>query len=221
MATEAVAPAGDAALLSLTQWLSPAFPVGGYAFSQGLEWAIAEGVVASAEDLAVWLGDVLAQGAGRSDAIMLSLAQRDAMPLGALVDLARALAPSRERWEEAEAQGAAFAAGLAALGRPLPEGVLPYAVAVGLAARGLGVAPQQVAALWLQGMAGNLVQVAVRFVPLGQADGQRVLAGLQPLILRLAAEAATAGPEAIGSAAFGADLASMQHEVMEVRLCRT
>ncbi len=209
----------DAALLSLAQWLSPAFPVGGYTFSQGLEWAIAMGEVADAADLSRWLSDLVEHGAGRTDAILLGLALRAAAPVDELSDLAAALAPSRERLEETEAQGAAFASAMATLGRPVPA--VAYPLAVGLAARGLGLPPAQVAALWLQAWAGNLVQIAVRLVPLGQGEGQAVLAGLQPLILRIADEAATAGPAALGSAAFLADLAAMHHETMEVRLCRT
>ncbi len=203
--------------LTLAQWLSPAFPVGGFAFSQGLEWAIARGEVGTAEALRGWLEGCLAQGAGRSDAILLCLALRGED--SGLDDLARALAPSRERLEETEAQGAAFAAAVGALG--MQVAAAPYPLAVGRAARGLGLEATEVAALWLQAQATNLVQIAVRLVPLGQGDGQRVLGAVQPLILALAEEAAVAGPEALGSATFRADLASMQHETMEVRLCRT
>ncbi len=205
-----------AARLTLAQWLSPAFPVGGFAYSQGLEWAIARGEVGTADALRGWLEGCLGQGAGRSDVILLCLALRGE---DGLDDLARALAPSRERLEETEAQGAAFSAAVGALGVAVAPAPLP--LAVGQAARGLGLEAAEVAALWLQAQACNLIQIAVRLVPLGQGDGQRVLSALQPLILRLVEEAAMAGPEALGSAAFRADLASMQHEVMEVRLCRT
>ena len=209
------------ARLVLAQWLSPAFPVGGFAYSQGLEWAIAAGEVGTAEALRGWLEGCLAQGAGRSDAILLCLALRgpDSGPESGLDDLARALAPARERLEETEAQGAAFAAAVGALG--MQVAAAPYPLAVGRAARGLGLEATEVAALWLQAQATNLVQIAVRLVPLGQGDGQRVLGAVQPLILALAEEAAQAGPEEFGSATFRADLASMQHETMEVRLCRT
>jgi urease accessory protein len=203
----------------LAQWLSPAFPVGGYTFSQGLEWAIAQGTVNSADSLRAWLADLLEHGSGRSDAILLALALRDEMSPEELADLAAALAPGRERRMETEAQGAAFAAAQSALGADVPP--LAYPLAVGVAARRLGLPAAQVAALWLQAYAGNLVQIAVRLVPLGQGEGQAVLAALHPLILRIAAEAAGAGPEALGSGAFLADLAAMHHETQEVRLCRT
>ena len=208
-----------AARLTLAQWLSPAFPVGGFAFSQGLEWAIARGELATGAALEGWLADTLAFGAGRNDAILLCLALRGALPEAQLDDLARALAPSRERLEETLAQGTAFAAAAAAVGVKVAPAAYP--LAVGRAARSLDLPAPEIAALWLQAQASNLTQIAVRLVPLGQGDGQRVLAALQPLLLAVAAEAAPAGPEALGSAAFRADLAAMQHETMEVRLCRT
>jgi urease accessory protein len=96
-----------------------------------------------------------------------------------------------------------------------------HPVAVGTAARSLGLPPATVAALWLQAFAANLVAAAVRFVPLGQTEGQLVLARLAPIILEVATEAAAAPLEAIGTAALGADLAAMRHETMDVRIFRT
>ncbi|MGB8622960.1 MAG: urease accessory UreF family protein, partial [Paracoccaceae bacterium] len=98
--------AKTADLLSLTQWLSPAFPVGGFAYSHGLEQAIAAGDVADAEGLEQWLSVVLDEGSGAVDATLLCLALKGAD----MADLARALAASKERLAEAETQGAAFAA---------------------------------------------------------------------------------------------------------------
>ncbi|WP_096786217.1 urease accessory protein UreF [Rhodobacter sp. CZR27] len=207
------------ALLSLVQWLSPAFPTGAFAYSHGLEWAISEGEVRNADTARGWIADVLRFGAGRTDAILLAHALKG-HDLDALTDLARALAPSAERLRETEDQGAAFAAATAALtGQPLPARPLP--VAVGQAAASLGLPVAQVVALALHAFAANLVSVAVRFVPLGQTEGQAILAALHPLIEDLAATAAEAPLEAIGSAAFRADLAAMRHETMDVRIFRT
>ncbi len=207
----------DAGLLSLIQWLSPAFPTGAFACSHGLEQAIAAGEVRGEAALSAWIGDVLEYGAGRTDAILLSRGLDPGADLEALSDLARALAASAERWRETADQGAAFAATAGAVtGQALPARPLPLAVAE--AARGLGLPVAQVAGVYLQAFAGNLVVVAVRFMPLGQTAGQKVLAGLQPLILRLA-EAAGTGE--IGTAAFRADLAAMAHETMDVRIFRT
>ena len=208
------------ALLSLVQWLSPAFPVGSYAYSHGLEWAISAGDITSAEDLQRWIGTVLTEGAGRTDAILLAEALRPEADLAALSALAQALAASRERLVETLDQGRALGQTIAALtGQPLPE--MPYPVALGAAARGLGLPAEPVVALYLHAFASALVQAAVRFVPLGQTEGQAVLAALHPVILQVAAEAAQAGIDQIGSGAFRSDLAAMRHETMDVRIFRT
>lgn len=208
-----------AALLTLVQWLSPAFPVGSFAYSHGLEWAIDAGHVTDAASLSRWLADVLAEGAGRTDGILLARTLDGDDPT-ALATLAGALAASRERWTETTEQGAAFLRTTNALtGQDWPA--MPLPVAVGVAARGLGLAPDRVISLFLQAFVGALVQAAVRFVPLGQTEGQQVLAGLHPLILRLVAEAVAAPLEAIGSGALGSDLAAMQHETMDTRIFRT
>jgi urease accessory protein len=210
----------DSAILTLTQWLSPAFPVGGYAYAHGLEWAITAGDIRSGATLVAWLSDVLAHGAGRVDAILLCAALDPQADLGDLADLATALAPARERLLETRAQGRAFLAATNALtGADLPD--LPYPVAVGAAACALGLKPERVAALYLHAFASNLVQAAVRFVPLGQTEGQQALAALHPLILRVAAQAAQAELDDIGGTALRSDIAAMRHETMDVRIFRT
>lgn len=210
----------DSGLLTLVQWLSPAFPVGGYAYSHGLEWAIHAGVVHDAASLSDWIATVLAEGAGRTDAILLAHALRPDTDLAALGALAAALPASRERWVETMEQGAALTRTTDALTGQDHSGVA-YPVALGRAARPLGLDAERVLALYLHAFASNLTQAGVRFVPLGQTEGQAVLAGLHPAILRLADEAALAPLDEIGSAAFGSDLASMRHETMDVRIYRT
>lgn len=210
----------DRGLLTLVQWLSPAFPVGGYAYSHGLEWAISAGLVGDAAALADWIETVLAEGAGRTDAILLAQALRPDADVPVLAALAAALPASRERWAETTEQGAALTRTTNALTRQ-DHSAMAYPVALGLAARPLELDPAQVVALYLHAFASNLVQAGVRFVPLGQTEGQAVLAGLHPLILRLAEAAAAATLDDIGSGAFGSDLAAMHHETMDVRIFRT
>jgi urease accessory protein len=203
------------ALLSLVQWLSPAFPTGAFAYSHGMEWAISTGDITGADSAEGWLSDVLRFGAGWQDAVLLACALRGED----VTDHASALAPSRERLAETLDQGRAFARGAAALGIAAPDAPLP--VALGHAAASLGLPPAQVIALYLHSFAANLVSVAVRFVPLGQSDGQRILAALHPLIVMMADRAAGAGLEDITASALGADLAAMRHETMPVRIYRT
>ena len=213
-------PRMTAGLLTLVQWLSPAFPTGGFAYSHGLEKAIAGQEVDSPAALREWLMDVLDFGAGRQDAILLVQALQDGADHAVLDALARALQPSAERLSETLDQGTAFARTVAGMtGRDLAPRCLP--VAVGEAAAGLGLPQAQVVALYLHAFASNLVSVAMRFMPLGQAAGQGVLAALHPLIEALSDEAVTLTLDDLGAAALGADLAAMAHETMDVRIFRT
>lgn len=220
-----------ASLWRLLLWCSPAFPVGAFSHSHGLEWAVEAGEVADAASLALWVEDLLTHGAGWTDSVFLAHAHRaaargDRSGLAALAAEAAAFSPSLERQVEALAQGAAFARALAAawpsLSAQLPEsGRLPYAVALG-AALGAASVPLGAALVGhLQAFAGLLVSAAVRLVPLGQSDGLRVLAALEPCVGRLAAEAVSAPLSAIGGAVFRADIASMAHETQYTRLFRT
>lgn len=212
--------ATDAGGLLLVQLLSPAFPTGAFAYAQGLEWAMDSGAVQDAASLAAWLADVLEHGSGWSDAVLLSLSLRAGADHAALDDLARALCLTVERLTETLEQGAAFARTAAALtGTKADPAALP--VAVGRACAPLGQPPAQVIGLYLHGQALNLVQAAVRFLPLGQTEGQRVLADLSPLILRLAAQAATATEGDLVTCAIGAEMAQARHETMQTRIFRT
>ena len=202
--------------LRLIQWLSPAFPIGSFAYSQGLETAITSRDVHDAATLQDWITAILTIGSARTDAILLAHARACAD----LTDTALALAPSQERHTEMIDQGRAFGQAIAAItGTPQP--VLPYALAVAHATRPLNVPTETVLTHWLQGVAAQLASVGVRFIPIGQTDGQRILASLAPLITRLAATYAKAPLSEIGSATFAADLASMQHETLAVRIFRT
>lgn len=221
----------DASLWRLLLWCSPAFPVGGFSHSHGLEWAVEEGEITGAASLLAWVDDLLRHGAGWSDSVFLAHAHRaaaagDRAALTAIAEEAAAFSPSLERQNEALAQGAAFARALAAawpeLARALPdERRLPYAVAVG-AACGAACVPLPAALVGhLQAFAGLLVSAAVRLVPLGQSDGLRVLAAVEPRVQALAHEAAAAPLSAVGGACFRADVASMLHETQYTRLFRT
>lgn len=204
------------ALLTLSQWLSPAYPVGAFSYSHGLEWAVAQGDVHDRASFSLWLRDILHYGAGRSDAILLADAYRadNAVETDAL---ARALAPSRERLAETVNQGAAFARATAPIWETPPED-LCYPVAVGVAAKVCGLPLRDTLALFLHAFAGNLSSAAMRLVPLGQSDGQAVLAECAPLCLSLAEAAMEASPDDIGSCVLAADIGAMKHETQATRL---
>ncbi len=212
------------ALLRLLAWLSPAFPVGGFAYSHGLEWAVEAGDVRDGDTLRAWVTDVLMHGSGRTDAILLRHAHRGED----VAALARATAASQERRLEAGAQGAAF--GLAARAwkdphaSPLAKGKgegLPYPVAVGTLAGAHGIAEDDAALAYLHTFTSNLISAAVRLVPLGQSTGLAVLAALEPVLLDVATETRAATLDDIGGCAFRSDLAAMRHETQYTRLFRS
>lgn len=208
------------ARLTLAQWLSPAFPLGSFAYSHGLEAAMAAGDVLTADDVCAWVGDVVTMGSGRIDAVILSEALRDGADLGALAAMAKAMAGSRERLAETEDMGAAFARTVGEIGGDAGAAE-PLPVAVGRAARGLGLEPDEVIAQYLQAFAATLVMAAVRFLPLGQTEGQKVIADLRRVVLEVAKAATAQRLDEVTTASFGADRAAMAHETLDVRIFRT
>ena len=213
-------------LLALLTWLSPAFPTGAYAYSHGLEWAVDTRDVRDEATSTQWIGDVIAQGAGRADAILLRHAYRtrDAQALLAIADLAAATQPAAERRAETLAQGTAFALAAKVWGAPLLAalpGPVAYPVALGALAAAHGV-PEDAAALGLlHGFAANLISAVVRLVPLGQTAGLRILAGLASVMTATARDTATASLDDLGGACFRSDIAAMRHETQYTRLFRT
>ena len=203
----------------LAAWFSPAYPIGAYSYSHGLEWAVEAGDVTGLDGLRAWVRDLLEHGAARTDAILLAQAYASPDPAEPAT-LAEALAPSAERRLETMAQGAAFARTTrAAWGVAVED--MAYPVAVGRAARLMDLPLDLTLTLFVQAFAANVVSAGVRLIPLGQTDGQRLTAELAPLAARVAAEAQAAGPGDIGAAAFRGDLAAMLHETQRTRLFRS
>jgi urease accessory protein len=215
-------------------WLSPAYPVGAFSYSSGIEWAVEAGDVSDAESLRQWLEAVIRQGSGFCDLVLLAHAHRAVAAnnddaLRTVAELGSVLAPSKERHLETTALGRAFVGATraawpcAALDRltKVWDGAIAYPVAVGVAAAGHGIALEPALHAFLQGAAANLVSAGVRLVPLGQTDGQRILAALEETIAATAARAFATSLDDIGGAAFRADIASMRHETQYTRLFRS
>jgi urease accessory protein len=202
--------------LRLTQILSPAFPIGSFAHSQGLEWAIASGAVRDGAGMKAWVGAVIRQGSGFADAVFLSMGRRADADFAALTELYEAYIPSSGRRLEAAELGRGFGA-LTTVG-PLD---LPYILAVARETAALDVPEAEVLALYLQALSIQLLSVAVRFMPMGQAEAQRILAALAPVIADTAQRAEGAGEEALCTFTPGADIAAMAQEHMETRIFRS
>ena len=219
--------------LPLLVWLSPGFPVGGFAYSHGLEWAVESGAVGDGAALHTWLGALLEHGGPRADAILLASAWQaggSCADACAVNDLALALSPSRERRLETGAQGTAFleavrpawpAPALELFAAALPEGEAAYPVAVGVAAAAHGLALRPTLDAFCFASLANLVSAALRLGVVGQSEAQKVIVALCPALERLAAFASTATLADCGTAAWQADIASMRHETQYSRLFRS
>jgi urease accessory protein len=220
--------------LPLFVWLSPAFPVGAFAFSHGLEWAQEAGDVVDAATLEAWLHDLLAFGSARNDCLLFAEAYRaaqgnDLERLGDVAQLAVALASSAERRLETVTTGNAFliaaqkswpCAALDLLAAAQDEAV-PYPVAVGAACAGHAVPLDEALPAYALAFVANLVSAAGGHGVVGQTDGQRVIAALMPAIEEAAAFAIAGTLDDLGGAAFRSDLAALRHETQYTRLFRS
>lgn len=218
----------------LAIWLSPAFPVGAFAYSHGLEWAAQKGWVKDRRTLAAWLTDLLRHGGVRNDLIIFRFAAAavgagDVVALADLNALALALQPSAERHLESRQQGQSFIAAVTAAwgtdaivravkaaGEPI---AYPVAVAIAVAGHGIGVRGAMLA--FALAFAGNLVSAAIRLSVIGQTDGQRVLADVLPVALDVVSDCERASLDDIGGSTVRSDIASLAHETQYTRLFRS
>ncbi|WP_417516814.1 urease accessory protein UreF [Minwuia sp.] len=224
----------NTALLRLMSWLSPSFPVGAYTYSHGLETAVEDGDIKDRASAGIWITDMVAQGAGRMDAVLMIHAWRavvneDDDLLVDVAEMAEALSATSELALETESQGAAFLKAVDSawpteatdLLRVRHDGAIAYPVAVGVTAAGHGVPLTEAAVAYLHAYAANLISATVRLVPLGQTDGLLLTSALEPLIPKVAATALVTPLDGISTMTFMADLKSMQHETQRTRLFRS
>ncbi|MCG6903142.1 MAG: urease accessory protein UreF [Rhodobacter sp.] len=212
----------DPDILTLAQWLSPAYPLGAFSYSHGLEWAVAAGDVDDTGSLERWLGDVMCHGSGRSDALFLAAAYLADTPgdLTRIDQTCRAFAASAERLRESDLQGAAFCEITARVwGFDLAR--LTFPVGVGRAAR-LGALPLDLTSqMYLQAFITNLVTCAQRLLPIGQTEAQALIHALSGAARDIAAQTLTGDLDMLSGTAFLADIASMKHETQYSRTFRT
>jgi len=218
---------GVAALLRLMAWMSPAFPVGGFSYSGGLEKAVEDRRVGDAAALRDWLETLLRHGSLWNDAVFLAHAWRsagDAAVLSETANLARALAGSAERYRETVLLGDAFVAAAGAWPHAvldlLPKDV-PYPVAVGAVAAGHAVPLRETIAAFLHAGASQIVSAGIRLGVAGQRDGVAILAASEAIIAEMAAWAMQSTLDDLGSATIIADTAAMRHETQGTRLFRS
>lgn len=220
--------------VALLAWLSPSFPVGSFAFSHAIEWAVEAGDVQDLASVVSWVGSLLEHGGARNDAIVLANAWRalrngDLAGLAAANDLTIALAGSRERRLETTAQGNAFMTAVVAAwdapgivpARDALAGDVAYPVAVAIAAAAHDVPLAATIEAFCLAVVQNLISASIRLNAIGQTDGQRAIAALLPMTQELARNAQCASLDDLGGATFRSDIAALRHETQYTRLFRS
>ena len=209
----------DSKLITVMQWLSPAFPIGGFAYSHGLEWAINKGYVSNREELQKWISDLLEYGSLKNDAILIKLVLQGSDPKE-INELAMALCPASERLSETQLQGGAFCKIMREVwSLEIDDLTLPIALA--LAAKNESTDQNLVVPAYLHSFCSNLISVAMRLIPIGQTDGQKTLRELSPLISDSVRAVAKSDKDDLGSACFLSDVSAMQHEYLQPRVFKT
>jgi urease accessory protein len=222
-------------LYRLLAWLSPAYPIGAFSYSHGVETAVEEGLIKDRASLVTWLESVLLQGTGAVDGALFAAAwhaaaSEDWPAFDAIAERAAAWRGTMEMALESRQQGGSFLsitrtawphASLAAAHERL-GGELALPAAVALAAAAHGIALEQALAGYLHAFTANLISAALRTVPLGQTDGQLALAALERAV-NAAAQAAmvVTSLDEVGTATPLLDWCSLRHETQYTRLFRS
>lgn len=222
-------------LYRLLAWLSPAYPIGAFSYSHGVETAVEEGLIRDRASLVAWLGSVLRHGTGAVDGALFAAAWRTAgaddwATFDAIAERAAAWRGSSEMALESRQQGGSFLS-ITRTAWPHPaldeahrrlEGELALPVAVALAAAVHGIALEQALAGYLHAFTANLISAALRAVPLGQTDGQIALAALEAAVNDTSQAAiAVASLDEVGTATPLLDWCSLRHETQYTRLFRS
>ena len=201
----------------LFSWFSPNFPIGSFNFSHGLESAVEMKFIHDSFTLENWISNLITDGSGKTDVILLSNAYRGKN----INELALALCPSKERWIESIKLGKSFSKNIRDNWSYNIEDDLAFPVALGKAGSFFSIPLDQLLIIFLQSFASNLITFGMKHIPLGQSAGQKILINLIPVIQAQSMKYKNYDITDIGSSAFISDLASMYHENLKNRIYQT
>lgn len=201
----------------LFSWFSPNFPIGSFNFSHGLEAAVEMKLIHDSFTLENWISNLITDGSGKTDVILLSNAYRGKN----INELALALCPSKERWIETIKLGKSFSKNIRNNWSYNIEDDLAFPVALGKAGSFFSIPLDQLLIIFLQSFASNLITFGIKHIPLGQSAGQKILVNLIPVIQAQSMKYKNYDITDIGSSAFISDLASMYHENLKNRIYQT
>jgi len=221
-------------LLTLLQLASPAPPIGAYSYSEGVETLASTGAITTGIDLLDWLSQELHGGSMRLEtAVMRWSYAASAQPDFAAIDQWNQWLSALRETEEMRSQSWQMGRSLLRLfadlepelGQKLPDWARTtdcnFAIAYGLVAQAWQMPVDEAAIAFLYSWVANLISAAVRAVPLGQTEGQRLLQQMTTPIQTAYAEIAEMTTADLMACNWGVSLASMQHETLYSRLFRS
>lgn len=225
--------AADLDLVRLLHLVSPSLPTGAFSYSQGMEWAVEAGWLTNAEDVRDWLGDQLQGSLMFLDLPVLVRLYRAAAEAddGAFTDWIDRLLAGRETAELQAEEGHRGRAllellsvwGMAdALKDPWSTQLARSQVAgFAFAARAWGIEERTMLLGYTWAWLENLVLAAIKLVPLGQRQGQRILIDLTPELQHQVDQALRLEDDDIGASTPALAIASSLHERQYTRLYRS
>ena len=202
-------------------WLSPSFPVGAFAYSHGLEFEISVGNISRSDDLYNWLSDILQYGSVWNDLILFCEAYKaKENALNNLSETAKAFAQSKERYNETIEMGKAFSKIISSINR-FDFQPMPLPIIVGYISKLERISLEYILPLYAHSFMSNLINASTRLIPLGQTEAQKLLFDLFPLIDQVSIQAMKSNIYDMKNKCVLADLASMKHETLKVRLFKS
>jgi urease accessory protein len=222
-------------LTALMAWFSPGFPVGGFAYSHGLETAIDNRIIDNKSSLTEWLKGALFFGSPNNDAIILkeiyeATIREDYKALKDVSSLALTLNVAQELTDESIVQGNAFwriiktawpHSDFISIQKQLPKNTIVYPVAVAIAAAKHNIPVLASLLAYLQAFVMNGVSAGIRLGLIGQTDGQVIIKELQSSVFKSANQSIVSSIDSLGTATLMIDLMSIKHETQTTRLFRS
>ena len=195
-------------------WLSPACPIGAFAYSQGLEAAVEDGLVTDISSLKVWLNASLSHGSIKNDSVFLAAAfnSKSLSELQNLTDLYFAFCISSSRYQESKNMGRAFSK-LVTL-----KNEYAFPISLGKVSKDHGIKLDFLIPLFMHSALQNQISAAQRLISLGQSDAFKLLTSLFALIGEIAQEVRTGELDNLTSTSFIAEIEAMRHETLNTRI---
>jgi len=218
----------------LLTWFSPSFPIGAYAYSHGLEYAIESKTVKNTSDLFDWISDFLNYGTCYNDGIIISNAY-DAVLKNNITELekisliAKAFKPTKEISLESYQQGISFADAVSKslnskkfdkLIKILNKNI-SYVIAVACAGGVCNINKLDLVNAYFHAFISNLISAALRLMSIGQTESQILILKFKKEVELLTNKILLNSLDGIGSSVFVGDWSSARHEKQYSRLFRS